>query len=86
MQIQLTPESPEEALVVRALDARALEAGGTVADLLAPWINDQAGAAVNRQRLSEESVSAAEARTQAAAQARAEMQSAEAQTGPLVYF
>lgn len=70
MQLTLTPETPEEALTVRALEARAMERGETLVELFHPWTIDQAFAAVDRAALTEESVQAAEARGRAARQLR----------------
>lgn len=74
MQITLTPRDPEQALQVRALEARALELGVSVADLYAPWTVDQVGTAVLRQPLTEATVQAAEARAQAAETERARIE------------
>lgn len=74
MQLQFTPETPEEALQVRAYEARCMELGTTSAEQTAPWLIDQASAAVNRAPLTEDSVQAAETRAQAAAEERARIE------------
>lgn len=62
MQITPTAETPEEALTLRALEAFAMEQGKTLEQAFAPWIADLASAAVNRGRLTEDSVQEAEQR------------------------
>jgi hypothetical protein len=62
MQIQLTPETPEDDLTIRAFDAFALEQGKTQAEAIMPWIKDLASSACNRGRITEAAVQEAEAR------------------------
>ena len=81
MQIQLTADTEAEALTIRAITARAAEHGTDLFGLLAPWINDQANAAVHRESITVESVEAAEVRGRIAVEARANAESTEAPPG-----
>ena len=62
MQITITPETPAEAITIRAVEAWAMAQGKTLAEAFAPWITDLSSAAVNRGRLTEEAVQEAEQR------------------------
>ena len=68
----LTEATPENALRIRALQARCMEQGKTIDELFDAWTRDQVRAAVNREPLTEASVQAAEARAQQAVADRAE--------------
>lgn len=78
MQIHLTADTESEALTIRAITARTAEHGTDLFGLLAPWINDQASAAVRREGITVESVEAAEVRSRIAVEARANAESTEA--------
>lgn len=80
MQIQLIADTEADELTIRAITARAAEHGATLSGLFAPWINDQASAAVHREPITVEAVEAAEIRGRIAVEARANAESTAAPT------